>query len=316
MTKDDRALVLPGRSTQWMLSPLLSPPARLRVALGLLRIPALIPGMTLQAAAYARFGATFTRELLPALAAGLFAAPPSQLAGTLLPVLMGRASGVLVRPSGGMGNFVRALAKELPVHLNRPARHLEWLPEGGFRGRGEEGFLVAKKVVIALPAPAAADLLEALAPKAAESLRGIRFLDLRFRHSRHAPCEELAEGWGLLCDPGREQGLLGFTCLPGPGTSIQLRCGLGGAYPIGQALEASGGLAARLRAWFPSLSPALAEHETIAAHAMPLPEPGHGARVEVVLNNLPPGISWVGAGRFPGGIPGILAGLENWSSTF
>ena len=314
MTMGDRAHELPGRSTQWMSSPLLSPISRLRVGWGLMRTPPFKPGATLQAVARARFGRTFTQDLLPGLTAGLFAAPPELLAGTLLPVLVGRASGTLVRPVGGMGSFVGALARNLPIQLNRPVRQLELLPEGGVRCVGEEGTLISRKVVLALPAPAAAELLEPFVPKAAEALRAIRFLDLRFRHSRHAACEQLSDGWGLLCDPGREAGLLGFTCLPGPGNTIQLRCGMGGAYPIGKALRAGDGLEQRLRTWFPTLGPALEERETIADKAMPLPEPGHGIRVEGVLKHLPGSISWVGAGRFPGGIPGILSGLEQWLS--
>lgn len=310
MTMGDRAVELPGRSTQWMPSPLLSPVSRLRVGWGLLRTPAFKPGATLQDVARCRFGKTFTQDLLPGLTAGLFAAPPELLAGTLLPVLVGRASGTLVRPIGGMGSFVGALARNLPLHLNRPVRRLEILPEGGVRCVGEEGTLIAQKVVLALPAPAAADLLEPFVPKASGALRAIRFLDLRFRHSRHAACEKLSDGWGLLCDPGREAGLLGFTCLPGPGNTIQLRCGMGGAYPIGKALQAGDGLEKRLSTWFPTLSPALEECETLAVQAMPLPEPGHGLRVAEVLKHLPDPISWVGAGRFPGGIPGILSGLE------
>ena len=312
ITEGDRALELPGRSTQWLSSPLLSPLSRLRVGWGLLRTPPFNPGATLQDVAKARFGTTFTRDLLPGLTAGLFAAPPELLAGTLLPVLVGRASGTLVRPVGGMGSFVEALARNLPLHLKRPVRQLELLPEGGVRCVGEEGTLIARKVVLALPAPAAADLLEPLVPRAAEAFRAIRFLDLRFRHSRHPACEKLADGWGLLCDPGREAGLLGFTCLPGPGNTVQLRCGMGGAYPIGTALRTGDGLERRLRTWFPTLSPALEEREPLADQAMPLPEPGHGIRVSEVLKHVPGPISWVGAGRFPGGIPGILSGLEQW----
>ena len=237
-------------------------------------------------------------------------------AGTLLPALVGRAAGTLVRPKEGMGAFVRALAQGLPVRLNHPIRRLEIQPGGGLRGVGEEAVVLAKKVVLALPAPAAARLLAPLAPEATEGLRAIRFLDLRFRHSRHRVCPELAEGWGLLCDPGREQGLLGFTCLPGPRNTLQLRCGMGGAYAIGPSLLAGGGLEKRLQTWFPGLAPALEHRESVAEQALPLPEPGHGARVEGILGSLPAGISWVGAGRFPGGILGILGGLEPWAAAF
>lgn len=316
MTQGDRALLLPGRSTEWMASPLLSPLTKLRVAWGLWRTPNIQPNATLHEVAEARFGQTFAQSLLPALAAGLFAAPPQLLAGTLLPALVGRSGGTLVRPVGGMGKLVQALAQDLPIRLNRRIQRVEFPPEGGLRAVGEGGEVTAKKLVLALPAPAAAKLLEASAPGAAEGLRGLRFLDLQFRHSRHLACEALSGGWGLLCDPGKEQGLLGFTCMPGPDGSIQLRSGMGGAYSIGNALRSGDGLEARLQTWFPGLSPALAVRETTAKQAMPLPAPGHGTQVEAILAQLPGSVSWIGAGRFPGGIPGIASGLESWIARF
>lgn len=309
MTKGDRPLPLPGRSAQWLTSPLLPPLAKLRLAFGLLRQPPARPEDSLETAAQARFGRTFARELLPALAAGLFAAPPALLAGALLPVLTGRASGSLVRPAGGMGAFVTALARGLPLQLHRPVKTVETLAGGGFRCAGENA-VTARSVVLALPAFAAAALVEPSAPGAAAGLRAIRFLDLRFRHSRHLPCASLADGWSLLCDPAKEQGLLGFTCLPGPGGTLQLRCGLGGAYPIGSSLLSLGAVEEKVRSWFPDLAPALEERETRADQALPLPGPEHRDRVAGIGRDLPPGLTWIGAGRFQGGIPGIVGGLE------
>jgi oxygen-dependent protoporphyrinogen oxidase len=316
VTKGDAALLLPGRTAQWMTSPLLPLAARLRVAVGLWRKPSLLPGESMESAARARFGGTFADDLLPALAAGLFAAPPTLLAGTLLSVLMDRASGTLVRPSGGMGVFVEALGRGLPLHLNQPLKALEGLAEGGFRCVGEGITTTARNVWLALPAATTAALVEPFAPGPAADLRSIRFLDLRFLHSRHRPCASLSGGWSLLCDPGKESGLLGFTCLPGPDGTLQLRCGMGGGYPIDSGLARPGTLENRLRTWFPDLPPALEKRETRADQSMPLPGPEHSHRVAGIQRGMPPGLAWIGAGRFPGGIPGILSGLEPLVAAF
>lgn len=310
MTQGDRAHVLPGRSSQWLSSPLLSPLGKARVGWGLRPWASSPPKPTLAAAGAERFGKAFARDLLPALAAGLFAAPPHLLSGALLPALMGRSEGELVRPRGGMGAFAQALARGLTVRLNHPALRLEALSSQGVRVMGPSGVSEARRLLLALPGGPAASLMDPMAPGVAESLRALRYLDVSFRHSRHAPCPTLGEGWGLLCDPARERGLLGFTVVPGPKGVRQIRCGFGGAYPVADELMAADGIQPRLKAWFPELAPATETRWTVATQAMPLLDGEHSARVAAILAGLPPAIAWIGAGRFPGGIPGIIGGLE------
>ncbi|HJW08381.1 MAG TPA: FAD-dependent oxidoreductase [Holophagaceae bacterium] len=302
---------VPSHTGQWLRSPLLGPGAKLRVAWGLMKKPGPASAAHLEAAARHRFGRAFARDLLPALAAGLFAAPPARLDGALLPMLMGRAQGgSLVRPLGGMGRLPAALARELPVRTGLRALDLTQDADGLWTVSGGGVSRRTRRVILALPAPVAALMLEPHAHAAAEGLRRIRFLDLRFFHSRHRLPGTLAGGWGLLADPAREGGLLGFTLGPGPGGGAQLRTSLGGAYAVEAGLSRWPGVQARLQGWFPALAAAEDFRETRASLSLPLPEPGHATRVRAILDALPTGISWIGAGRYGGGIPGILGGVE------
>lgn len=304
------AVPVPSHTRHWLTSPLLSPREKLRVAWGFRPGADPAPGRDLGTATRGRFGPGFETKVLGALTAGLFAAPADRLDGALLPMLVGRSAGSLVRPAGGMGRLVAALSRDLPMARGCRAEAVEALPSGGFRVTGTHGTLEARRVVVALPAPDAASLLCSMAPQAAEALAELPFLSLRFWHSRHEAHPTLASGWGLLCDPAREGGLLGFTCGPGPAGGLQLRASLGGAYPLAPELTSWPGIEARLRRWFPGLAPATEVVETRADAALPLPKPGRADRLAAIATGLPPGLAWVGAGRFGGGIPGIVGGLE------
>jgi oxygen-dependent protoporphyrinogen oxidase len=306
----DGKVAVPSHTRHWATSPLLNPLQKARVAWGFRPGAPAAPGRDLATAARGRFGTGFTERVLDALTAGLFAAPAHLLDGALLPMLVGRASGELVRPVGGMGRFTGALAQGCDLRGGCAALALNPLGDGGWEVATAGDHLQARSVIVALPAPAAADLLAPLAPGVAEGLRKIRFLDLRFCHSRHPNLPGASGGWGVLAHPSREGGLLGTTLGPGPGGTLQLRTSLGGAYPLHPSLESWPGVEVRLQTWFLGLGSALEVRETRADAALPLPEPGHSDRVRTLASALPPGLRWIGAGRFGGGIPGILGALE------
>ncbi len=293
------------------------------------------PEETLQAFFARRLGKGFARELLPALVAGVLAAPPERLGLDTLPRLrrlevhggllvggwrMGREHTRL--PVGGTGALAQALAARLGVHTNRLARAVEPLPGGRWRIHGEGFSAEADAVVLALPSPAAAELLLPLAPVAAEILDTIPRLDLRVWHSRHPMVKGGEKGWergiGLLIHPTQGRGLLGALsfaaddCRGVPGL-LQLRTYVGGAYAVAPALEAWPGVLQELRRWLPELPEPVQVREEACPGAFPLLGPGHQARVASLVQALPPGLHWLGADRFGPGLPDLAEGIEAWA---
>ncbi|GLH73739.1 protoporphyrinogen oxidase [Geothrix limicola] len=297
-----------------------------------------------------RLGEGFARELLPALVAGVFAAPPERIGMEALPRLRsleargglllgglraglgaGPGAGLSGRPgagrertrlpAGGTGALAGALAKALGcVRRNHPVRTLEALPGGRWRIRGEDSGLDVDAVVLALPARVAADLLRPLAPVAADRLGGIPHLDLRVWHSRHPAVPGCERGFGLLLHPLEGRGLLGVVGLAAddprgvPGL-LQLRAYLGGAYPVEAELEAWPGVFQELQRWLPELAPPVQTRLEQAPGAFPLLEPGHGARAARLLQELPPNLHWLGGARFGPGVPDLAEGIEAWAET-
>ncbi|WP_243303658.1 protoporphyrinogen/coproporphyrinogen oxidase [Geothrix oryzisoli] len=292
------------------------------------------PDETLQTFFARRLGAGFARELLPAMVAGVLAAPPECLGLEALPrlqrlearggLLLGslRAGPARTRlPVGGTGALARALAERLGcVITRRPVRTLERRPEGGWRVHGEGPVREAAAVVLALPAQVAAELLRPLAPEASRILGAIPRLDLRVWHSRHAMVPGWERGIGLLLHPPEGHGLLGAVSFAAddprgvPGL-LQLRAYVGGAYPVAPALEAWPGLFRELRRWLPELGEAVQVREEACPGAFPLLEPGHGARVARLEADLPPGLHWLGAARFGPGIPDLAEGIAAWAES-
>lgn len=290
------------------------------------------PDETLQTFFARRLGAGFARELLPAMVAGVLAAPPECLVLEALPRLqrLEARGGLLLGslrtgpartrlPVGGTGALARVLAERLGcVITRRPVRTLERRPEGGWRVHGEGLVREAAAVVLALPAQVAAELLRPLAPEASRILAAIPRLDLRVWHSRHALVPGWERGIGLLLHPPEGHGLLGVVSFAAddprgvPGL-LQLRAYVGGAYPVAPALEAWPGLFQELRRWLPELPEALQVREEACPGAFPLLEPGHGRRVGRLLEDLPPGLHWLGAARFGPGIPDLAEGIAAWA---
>ncbi len=279
-----------------------------------------------------RLGEGFARELLPALVAGVLAAPPERIGLEALPRLKAlEAQGGLLLgglrtgpeptrlPAGGTGALAQALAARLGrVWTHQPARSLEPLAEGRWRIQGEGQVREVDAVVLALPSGVAADLLRPLAPEVAALLAAIPRLDLRVWHSRHPMIRGWERGLGLLVHPPEGRGLLGAVSFAAddprgvPGL-LQLRTYLGGAYPVAPEQEAWPGVFSELRRWLPELGEPLQVREANCPGAFPLLEPGHGARLARLLDVLPAGVHWLGAARFGPGIPDLAEGIEAWA---
>ena len=290
------------------------------------------PDETLQAFFARRLGAGFARELLPALVAGVLAAPPERLGLEALPQLRrlealgGLALGGLRlgaeqtwRPAAGLGDLARNLAARLGcVRTGHPALALEARPDGRWRVHGAGQTRDADAVVLALPSPQAAALLAPVAPGSAALLAAIPVLDLRIWHSRHPPVTGWERGIGLLVHPPENRGLLGAISLAAddpcgvPGL-LHLRSYLGGAFPVAPELEAWPGLFQELRRWLPELGEPLQVRAESCPGAFPLMAPGHGAQVTRLVAALPGGLHWLGAARFGPGVPDLAQGIEAWA---
>lgn len=293
------------------------------------------PDETLHAFCARRLGAGFATELLPALVAGLLAAPPDRIGMAALPRLRRLESqgGLLLgslrqgrecsrRPAGGMGALALALAAQVEVATHRLVRALEPLPGGRWRVHAEGlASTEADAVIVALPSPAAAALLRSVAPEAAKILESIPRLDLHVWHSRHAPVRGWERGLGLLIHPPEGRGLLGATSFPAddprgvPGL-LQVRTYVGGAYPVAPSLSHWAGVLEELRRWLPELGEAVQVREETCPGAFPLLEPGHGGRATRLLNDLPANLHWIGADRFGPGLPDLAEGMERWAEGY
>lgn len=289
---------------------------------------------TLRAFFARRLGEGFARELLPALVAGVLAAPPERIALAALPRLrrLEAQGGLLLgalrlgpertrRPQGGTGALAQALVAAAVggVVTNQAVRALETLPDGRWRVVGATSSREVDAVVLALPAPVAGSLLRRLAPRAANLLEGIPQLNLQVWHSRHRLVPGWERGFNLLLHPPEGRGLLGVVSLAAddprgvPGL-LQLRTYLGGAYAVAPGLDDWSGVFAELRRWLPELPEPLQTRREDCPGAFPLLEPGHVQRVRQVVADLPPNLHWLGASRFGPGLPDLAGGIENWAA--
>ena len=296
--------------------------------------PGHAPDESLRAFFARRLGEGFARELLPALVAGVLAAPPERIGLEALPRLqhLEARGGLLLGgwgtghqrtrvPAGGVGTLAESLAARLgSIKTASPARALEPLPGGGWRLHGDGFSRIAPTVVLALPTSAAAALLRPTATVAADLLEAIPRLDLRVWHSRHRMVKGWERGIGLLLHPPEGRGLLGAASFSeddprGVPGLLQLRTYLGGAYPVDPALSDWNGVFGELRRWLPELGEAIQVREESCPAAFPLIEPGHGGRVAKIIEALPPNLHWLGAARFGPGIPDLADGVEEWART-
>jgi oxygen-dependent protoporphyrinogen oxidase len=141
--------------------------------------------------------------------------------------------------AGGLGELVEALAARLPadrVWTACPVREIARDSEG-WQVRSEGGSLAARAVIVAVPAPLAASLLEPLAPDACAPLRSVRFAStatVLLGYRREDVAHPL-DGYGMVIP--RTEGLrttaLSFVSTKFPGRAperrVLLRGFLGGA---------------------------------------------------------------------------------------
>lgn len=286
-----------------------------------------------------RAGRGMADQLLPAMVAGILAAPPEVLSVDAIPLLRKweshgslfngvRKSGVshLQVPEGGMGALPRRLAEVLPsVRTGLRARSLDRLEDGRWRVRAEGHEALADRVLLALPAFEAAALLGHTAPVSAEALRAIPYTAVRLWHSRHQPLAPYADGFGFLIHPTEGRPYLG-TLVPSwidrgcaPKGLMQLRSFIGDSAlwqdPAPEVPKDWAWTEARLKTWVPTLPPALQVCEEVSADAIPRAELGHRARVKAALGGLPQGLDWLSNARFGPGVRDVIEGLEAWLDT-
>ncbi len=319
-----------------LFSDLLPLPGRLRLMLEpFQKVRSAEPEESLHAFAARRLGKGAAEYLLPAMIAGVLAAPPSILSVDAVPRLrQWEACGSLTRgmarggrsamsiPVGGMGELPRRLAAGLPkLRTACRAEALEALPDGRWRVRAEGYAAEADRVILALPAFDAARLLGAHAPASAEALAAIPYTTVRLFHSRHAPLAPYAGGFGFLVHPPEGRGYLG-SLVPSwmdpdsaPEGTMQLRSFTGGAFPTDEAFTRWEGVREALRAWLPGLGEASQVREILVERAIPRAEMGHRARVAQALGGLPKGVDWLSNARLGPGVRDVIEGLEAWAGS-
>lgn len=332
--KGGRLIPVPASPPALMFSPLMSVGAKLRMVLEpFISVRDPEPEEGLSAFIARRLGKGVATELLPAMVAGILAAPPEILSVDAIPKLKQweatgslvngiRKSGVshMVVPEGGMGQLPLRLASKLPaVRTGLRAERLERLADGRWRVSGGGEMREADRVVLALPAFEAAALLGPVAPQSAGALAAIPYTSVDLWHSRHAPLPALKDSFGFLIHPPEGQGYLG-SLVPSwmdpqsaPEGCMQLRSFIGGAFGKPAELDRWEGVSARLKHWIPTLSEASAMRHERAERAIPRPELGHRGRVRAALEGLPAGVDWLSNARFGPGVRDILEGLETWN---
>jgi oxygen-dependent protoporphyrinogen oxidase len=332
--KGGRLIPVPASPPALMFSALMPLGAKLRMMLEpFIPVRGAEPEEGLSAFIARRLGKGVATELLPAMVAGVLAAPADLLSVDAIPKLRQweatgslvngvRKSGVshMVVPEGGMGQLpIRLATKLAQVRTGLRAERLEALPDGRWRASGGGEVREAQRVVLALPAFEAALLLGAVAPQSAAALAAIPYTSVDLWHSRHAPLPALKDSFGFLIHPPEGRGYLG-SLVPSwmdpqsaPEGQMQLRSFIGGAFGKPADLETWEGIFARLQYWVPALGEAAAVRHERAERAIPRPELGHRARVQAALAGLPTGLDWLSNARFGPGVRDILEGLENWS---
>lgn len=331
--KGGRLIPVPASPPALMFSPLMSMGAKLRMMLEpFIPVRDGEPEEGLSAFITRRLGKGVATELLPAMVAGVLAAPVDILSVDAIPKLRQweatgslvngiRKSGVshMVVPEGGMGQLpIRLASKLASVRTGLRAEGLERLPNGRWRASGGGEIRETDRVVLALPAFEAAALLGSVAPQSAQALASIQYTSVDLWHSRHGALPDLKDSFGFLIHPPEGRGYLG-SLVPSwmdpqsaPDGLMQLRSFIGGAFGKPADLEAWEGVFVRLKHWVPSLGDPIAVRHERAERAIPRPELGHRLRVKTAVEGLPDGLDWLSNARFGPGVRDILEGLEEW----
>ena len=330
--KGGALLPVPGKPQQILTSSLLPLSARLRLMwepFVSVRNPE--PEEGLSAFVARRLGKGVADHLLPAMVAGILAAPAEVLSVDALPKLkQWEAKGSIFKalrteprselrvPKGGMGMLPKALAAQLPL---RCGIRIETMERAGDRWRlsGSGAVCEVDRVILACPAFEAARLLGAIAPQSAEALAAMPYTSVRLFHSRHTPLAPLKDSFGFLLHPPEGHGLLG-SLVPSwidpdsaPEGVMQLRSFVGGAFEMDPVLEHWEGVFSALKTWVPQLEPASAIRALTAENAIPRPELGHRAKLVQALSGLPVGVDWVSNARFGPGVRDVIEGLSAWA---
>lgn len=283
-----------------------------------------------------RAGRGIAEQLLPPMVAGILAAPAEMLSVDAIPKLRQweahgslfngiRKSGVshLQVPEGGMGSLPTRLAERLPdIRTGLRARSLQRLEDGRWLVKAEGHEQIADRILLALPAFEAAELLAPVAQGSAEALREIPYTSVRLWNSRHKPLQPFTDGFGFLIHPNEGRPYLG-TLVPSwidsgsaPVDRMQFRSFIGDSAlwndPRPDEPKDWAWTEARLRHWVPGLSDAFQTREEHNVNAIPRAEVGHRGRVRRAVEGLPQGVHWLSNARFGPGVRDVIEGLEPW----
>jgi oxygen-dependent protoporphyrinogen oxidase len=286
-----------------------------------------------------RAGKGMAEELLPPMVAGILAAPPELLSVDAIPKLRQwesfgsmfngiRKSGIshLMVPEGGMGALPRRLVERLPlVRRSLRAFALEPLPGGRWKVHGHGHAAEADRVILALPAFEAAELLAPVAAASAGALRSIPYTSVKLWHSRHVVLPPYDDGFGFLIHPSEGKPYLG-TLVPSwidkgcaPTDVMQLRSFIGDSVlwgdPHPEEPKNWAWTQRNLRRWIPALSDPSQTQEEQSPDAIPRAEKGHRARVHQAIEGLPKGLDWISNARFGPGVRDVIEGQEAWIGT-
>lgn len=211
-------------------------------------------------------------------------------------------------PRGGMSRLVEALSDRLGERLRTGWSVTALRPDGpGWHVGGSGGSVTADAVVLAVPAPVAAELLEPVAPDAAAPLAGIRHASVATITLGYpvARLPGLPRGSGMLV-PRREGRLIKAVTWTGtkwahraPGRRLWMRASVGRIGDTAPLRLPDHELARRVDREVAAAmgTGAAAEHRTVARwpDGLPQHEVGHAGRVARARGALPAGLHLAGA---------------------
>ena len=332
-----RLVPVPSHPLGLATTSLLTTQAKLRMCLEpFVRVAPAEPEESLSGFLARRAGRGVAEQLLPPMVAGILAAPAEMLSVDAIPklrqweshgsLLSGiRKSGVshLQVPEGGMGSLPIRIAERLPhVRTGLRARSLEKLADGRWKVLAEGHDFVADRVLLALPAFEAAELLGPVAAASSEALREIPYTSVRLWNSRHKPLAPFTDGFGFLIHPDEDRPFLG-ALVPSwidPGSApvdrMQFRSFIGDSKlwgdPRPELAKDWAWTASHLRHWVPGLSDPFQTREEVNLNAIPRAEIGHRGRVSRAVEGLPQGLHWLSNARFGPGVRDVIEGLGPW----
>lgn len=228
----DRLHPLPETPGAFLSTRLLRPRDKLRV-LAEPFVPAKRNGQdeSLQSFGYRRVGKAFTDTFLDAMAAGIHASTPEKLSvqaafpavvrleqdyGGLFKGMLKKRSraagprGVLMSFRGGVGRFIERLARAsgATVRTTCPIDHVARVG-AGFMVEGPGIQIAADRVVLAIPAFAAAKLLERMDGELAHALAAIDYTPIAVVGFGYPQLQHPLAGFGLLTTQSAGQDILG-----------------------------------------------------------------------------------------------------------